>query len=177
MLVGREARGFTTTFSNAARFCDVAMITSPLRTALTSPGCAGCSLQTPRPTCAASPACQRRAQRRCLGREARRPPRSAGAPAAGCTLTRVRGKWPVDRGRACWSSGTAGGPVVRRTHHNLWHSPPSLARPLLRARPPFPPSPHEDARLTACAFMLTGVGELVRLVRRRHARLAHRGQP
>ena len=65
--------------------------------------------QTPRPTCAASPACERRAQWRCLGREARRPPQSAGAPAAGFTLRRVRGKWPVDRGRACWSSALLAG--------------------------------------------------------------------
>lgn len=65
--------------------------------------------QTPRPTCAASPACKRRAQWRCLGREARRPPQSAGAPAAGFTLRRVRGKWPVDRGRACWSSALLAG--------------------------------------------------------------------
>ena len=77
--------------------------------------------QTPRPTCAASPACKRRAHWRCLGREARRPPQSVGAPAAGCTLRRARGKWPVDRGRACWSSSTAVGPVVRRTHHYLRH--------------------------------------------------------
>ena len=74
---------------------------------------------TPHPTCAASPACQRRAQWRFLGGDARRPPRPVGAPAAGCTLTRVRGEWPVDRGRACWSPGTAGGPAVRRTHHHF----------------------------------------------------------
>ena len=95
----------------------------------------GALVQTRPPRGAASPACKRRAHRRCLRRDARRPPQCAEAIGAGCTLTTARGKRPCDRGRTCWPSGIAGAPARRRKTPDFAASPRSTGVCLLRGAP------------------------------------------